>query len=393
MFKVSIIIPTFNRADSLALTIESLVRQTLGPQYYEILIVDNGSSDHTRLVAKEAAANNPRHHFRYVYEPEPGLLSGRHRGAQEARGEVLTYIDDDIDADREWLGAIAETFKDPGVQLAGGRNLPEYEVQPPDWLEWFWVTTSDGGRYCGELSLSDLGEQMRDIDANHVWGLNFSIRRKALFDLDGFHPDTMPKHLQHLQGDGETGLTIKANLRGYRTVYQPKAIVHHRIPAGRLTAEYFVRRYHFQGVCDSYTQLRREFEKNLADAREGSAETKARTARLHRYMRHPLHSGRNFVRRLLHGTSNGASSKPVENPSPDFVQIKDRIGISYQEGYRFHQEAVRDNPELMAWVLRTNYWDYKLPDIPAPRQGPSLGQSQDIQLEPQTSSSGKVDFY
>jgi GT2 family glycosyltransferase len=79
--------------------------------------------------------------IRYIFDhPEPGLLTGKHRGALEAKykGELLVFVDDDIEATSGWLQAILETFKSPRVELVGGRNLPKFVVQPPEWLESFY---------------------------------------------------------------------------------------------------------------------------------------------------------------------------------------------------------------------------------------------------------------
>ena len=297
---------------------------------------------------------NPHHQIRYFYEPVPGLLSGRHRGAREAHGTLLVFVDDDIDADPRWLQAIVATFADPSVQLVGGRNLPHYAITPPTWLDSFWGTTPYGGRACGYLSLMDLGENMLDIDANYIWGLNFAIRSQALFDLGGFHPDIVPSHLQHFQGDGETGLTIKANTQGYRAIYQPKALVYHRIPAARLTLEYFERRAFFQGVCDSFTAIRQSGGITVPQImREAAHEVPGR--RLVRYachlIRHPRSNAYRILRRLA-----GLKVK----------HMHERIEQAYRAGYDFHHNAVREHPILLGWVLRENYWDYHLPELLVP---------------------------
>jgi len=93
---------------------------------------------------------------------------------------------------------------------------------------------------------------------NYIWGLDFAIRRRALFDLGGFHPDCISDALQHFQGDGETGLTMKAFVQGYKAVFTSRAKVYHFISASRMTPEYFERRAYYQGVCDSYSRIRRE---------------------------------------------------------------------------------------------------------------------------------------
>jgi glycosyltransferase involved in cell wall biosynthesis len=65
---------------------------------YEILIIDNGSTDDTKEISQEIMKEAANRQIRYIFEPEPGLLAGRHRGALEAKGELLVFVDDDIEA-------------------------------------------------------------------------------------------------------------------------------------------------------------------------------------------------------------------------------------------------------------------------------------------------------
>jgi len=331
---ISIIIPTLNRAKTLELAIKSFYLQNFSPEQFEIIVIDNGSTDNTKNVTEAAIAEYPSHQIRYIYESEPGLLSGRHRGALEAKGEILTFVDDDIEANVNWLQAIKESFDDSTVQMVGGRNLPKYEVEPPEWLKWFWIEHSYG-KLCPELSLLDFGEQVRDIDANYVWGLNFSIRKSALFELGGFHPDCIPKHLQYLQGDGETGLTQKANLRGYRAIYQPNALVFHSISKERMTYEYFDQRYFYQGVCDSYSFIRQ-------------SQGQLKQVNFTESVKTPLKTLKQIKSKLINIHKNKNA-------------LAVRYNNYYQKGYQFHQYTVRQNPQLLDWVLRKDYWDYKLP--------------------------------
>src|SRR5258707_8178805 len=122
----------------------------------------------------------------------------------------------------------------------------------------FCSTAPYCARMCGFLSLLYLGSNTIQIHPNYISALNFSIRRRALFDLVVFHPDCIPDALQHFQGDGETGLTMKAFAQGYKALFTPQATVYHFMSASRMTPEYFERRAYYQGVCDSYSRIRRE---------------------------------------------------------------------------------------------------------------------------------------
>ncbi len=254
--KISIIVPTRDRCSLLRKAIKSFVAQSLPADQFEIVVVDNGSTDATRETVEALQIEHPAHQLRYILEPAPGLLSGRHRGAKEARADLLVYTDDDIEAVPGWLAAIVSGFVDPKVQLLGGKNLPKYEGPVPHWIEQFWEAVPDGGQYCFYLSLLDLGDEPHKIDPRLIFGCNFAIRAKALGDLGGFHPDLYPKGLEQFDGDGETGLAQAAEFRGYISMYEPKATVLHLVPASRMTPEYFEARSYSEGTRMSYTQAR-----------------------------------------------------------------------------------------------------------------------------------------
>ena len=105
--QASIIIPTINRPEHLKAALISTLNQISPYEEYEIIVVDGSLTDkNTQQVTERVIAAYPVHQIRYIWEPEPGLLSGRHRGAKDAKGQVLVFIDDDIEADKGWLAAI-----------------------------------------------------------------------------------------------------------------------------------------------------------------------------------------------------------------------------------------------------------------------------------------------
>jgi glycosyltransferase involved in cell wall biosynthesis len=349
VMSISCVIPTLNRSALLRVTIESLINQDISPNIYEVLIVDNGSTDDTKETSQRIMKATANRQIRYIFDPEPGLLTGRHRGALEAEGELLVFVDDDIEATSGWLQAIFDTFKSPRVQLVGGRNLPKFEVRPPAWLQSFWEVAHNGGCSCTWLSLLDLGARELEIDPNYVWGLNFAIRKSALHDLGGFHPDCMPQALQRFQGDGETGLTMKARSCGHRAVYQPKATIYHIIPANRMTPEYFEQRAYYQGVCDSYSDIRREGTGASVD----SVKLKS----------FPMRYARRIAEHIGRSLKHLQRQPSIIAETTEVAAIRQRVHRAYQAGYKFHESAVRSSPELLSWVLRPDYWDYRLPRL------------------------------
>lgn len=329
--QISVLIPTRNRIDALRETLTSLAALDHQPGDHEIIVIDNGSTDGTAAMVQEAAAS--RSNLRYVHEPMPGLLSGRHRGAQEAAGDICAYLDDDVLVGREWLTGLQDAFRDPAVALVGGPSSPKFKQPPPAWLDDFYVE-DDRGRYCGWLSLVDCGAAIKVTDPCLIWGLNYAVRRSTLFDLGGFHPDNIPKALQRYQGDGETGLSLRAIAAGVTALYHPRVAVQHLIPASRLGVAYFEERAFYQGVCNSYSEIR--------------------AARAVPEERAPRPSAVARVKDMIHGVLRGTPSAAAA--------MRRRTSASYEAGYRFHRHEVRHDAGLLDWVLRDNYWDYRLPD-------------------------------
>lgn len=329
MINASVIIPTRNRPQWLISTLKSLLLQDISSKLYEILIIDNGSTDDTKNLVQAIISKNSQHNIKYYFEPEPGSLSARHCGALNAKGEILIFTDDDIEANKGWLGSIIRAFEDKNIHLIGGPSMPVFEVEPPEWISQYWIKKNEGF-LCGPLSIQFFGDRKKEIDPTRVWSLNWSIRKKTFFKEGGFHPCVIPKHLQHFQGDGETGLSLKLKAKGHRAVYLPEAKITHHIPKERLTALYFEGRFYYQGVCDSYTQIRKNGGiKNVSLPEYNPIEISS-----------------------LH-LSAYEQYKQI---------IYQRIQNSYVDGFRFHQEAVLKNDIMLEWVLRDNYlFDYTLP--------------------------------
>src|SRR6516165_4888936 len=152
MTDISIIVPTRNRAGALFQTLTSVAMVVAPEESVEIVIVDNGSIDDTASTCQEIRNRFSKHNWRYFYDETPGLLTGRHLGAREARGEILAFLDDDVLLFPSWLEALDDAFNDPQVVLAGGPTSPSYEAEPPRWLAGMWEEYEQGIRVLGELS-------------------------------------------------------------------------------------------------------------------------------------------------------------------------------------------------------------------------------------------------
>lgn len=344
----SIIIPTFNRSVTLKRTLETITEMNVDFNKIEIVVVDNGSTNATKEVCSTFVKQHSSLNFNYLYDAEPGLMTGRHLGAQQAKGEFLSFIDDDVELSPNWSTGIIEKFStNSEISMQTGPNLPKYETYPPYWLDYFWSSTPYGGKQCGSLSLLDLGNAEIEIDAIWVWGLNFSIRKSVYLELSGFHPDTMPKKIQFLQGDGETGLSIKFNENKYKAIYNPELLVYHYVPTFRMTKEYFENRYYFQGVANSFTHIR--MQHGLYKKQEIVSSKTPVTKKIKRILKKQLQE-------LVDVKANESTDNEISRLQAHFQQ-------KYSEGYAYHQHHFNTNSMVREWVLKPDYMDYKLPEI------------------------------
>jgi glycosyltransferase involved in cell wall biosynthesis len=322
---LSVIIPTRNRSTQLKKAIESLTLQTYQRENFEIIIVDNGSTDETRNVVESCKQYLPN--MSYIYEPKLGLHIGRHAGLAIAKGEILVYGDDDIEAFPTWLEGIAESFQDPNVSLVGGNDLPRFESAPPDWVEQMWQKTP-WGKTIGVYSLIDFGNEVKKISPHYVYGCNFSIRKKVLLEVGGFHPDGMPDDLLKYRGDGESAVSDGILLNGYKTLFNPKASVYHWVPKSRMSMEYVYKRGYIQGISNSYADIRKDGKLSRTKGFQYSFKRLINIFNL-------------VIKKLL-----------MKKRSPI-----DYFYTGYLDGLRYHHRITSNDKEMLDWILKKDYFE------------------------------------
>ncbi len=226
-------------------TVDTFLVQNYPGDRWELILVDNNSTDNTWSVIQSAAVRDDR--IRPLKELRKGAHFARNSGALAAKGSVLYFTDDDMLADPDLLSRIVEVFDaDTRVASVTGKILPRWDTEPPVWVL----------EHCRNhlLSLNDLGEAtiISDEDPG-VFSCHQAVLRDVFMAAGGFNPDT---NADLFTGDNETGLNIKIRKLGYRFAYVGESVTHHMIPASRMTQEYLNGRLADQGFCDSYTDYR-----------------------------------------------------------------------------------------------------------------------------------------
>ncbi|MEX1010757.1 MAG: glycosyltransferase [Balneolaceae bacterium] len=230
----TIAICTWNRAGYLADTLRDLGRQTAPTDRFEVLVVDNNSSDSTGEVTRDFISSHPGHHVRYVTEEKQGLSHARNCAWREAKADAVVYIDDDVILPETYVETLLRYLETrPAVRAAGGRILVRFDGvgEPPRWLPHPLMPM---------FGLHDLGDEEQIYRNNFPRGGNMVIRKKLLKQLGGF--DTrLGRSGDTLAGSEEKALFERATEEGETLHYWGELLLYHRIGAHRLEPDYMER--------------------------------------------------------------------------------------------------------------------------------------------------------
>lgn len=239
---ISVIICTYNRADMLRDTLGSFFSMDLdGGPTFEVIVVDNRSTDTTSEVAAKFAHQNPDH-ICVIREPKQGLSHARNTGIREARGDIVAFVDDDVFFDSGWLKGVASIFRDyPEASCLGGKSIPQFEGGRPDWV------TDELLIMYGSTNSGNKIKEM--VYPEHPFGLNMAFRREV-FDTIGNFGIHLGRKKNNLLSSEESDLFFRINNAGLKIVYTPNALLYHRIPATRARKNWIISRYYWQGISD-----------------------------------------------------------------------------------------------------------------------------------------------
>ena len=237
--RVTVVVPTFDRAASLERALAHVLAARIPPGCERaVVVVDNNSTDSTRAVSERL-----RDRVQYVFEPAQGLSHARNAGIAAARrdgaddGAIVAFTDDDVEVAPDWIEAMTSAFAArPEVECVGGRVLPRWTAAPPSWLT---------RAHWAPLALQDHGDAARVFDAARplcLVGANVAFRARVFDRLGGFSPDVQ-RVRDSIGSTEDHEMLARLYSSGGRALYVPEMIVHAEVPPQRLTRGYH-RRWH-----------------------------------------------------------------------------------------------------------------------------------------------------
>ena len=242
---ISVILCTYNRQKYIYNVLRSIAENTLPHDQYEIVLVNNNSTDDTAAECRRFSGDYPDIAFRYCVETNQGLSYARNRGIRESQGDLLAYVDDDATVNPQYLESYATFFaRHPQAVAAGGPILPVYETEEPRWMSHYTRQLITGRLYHGDSE--------RQFPRDSYPGGGNACYRRSVFDTIGLFNVELGRKGNSLIGAEEKDLFDKMNSHNMKFYYIPTAILYHIIAPYKLTDDYFERLTHSIGVSERF---------------------------------------------------------------------------------------------------------------------------------------------
>lgn len=227
---ISIVICTYNRSELLIDSLQSLVNEGTNPTLYEIIVVDNNSSDDTEAEALQFIQQNPGYNLRYVKETQQGLSFARNRGIQEAKSLIVAFFDDDIIAGENLIQNWIDFFKaHPQAVGGGGKISVQFDDPRPNWMPEILLTL---------FAKHDLGNKITKYSrGRYPIGANMVYKKEILESVNMFNT-SLGRKGKSLEGGEEKDIFFRITQQNNNVYYVPDAYLWHRVGAQRLTKNY-----------------------------------------------------------------------------------------------------------------------------------------------------------
>jgi len=230
--KLSVIFCTYNREKYLYNALKSIAEQDFPYHDYEIVMVNNNSTDSTESICEKFQTDYPNVEFHYFLETNQGLSYARNRGVKESRGDILVFVDDDATVFDHYLSSIKSFFEShPDVAACGGPIVPVYEIDKPKWLSHYTEQLIGGALY--------EGNRIKPFKNGKYPGGGNSAFRKEVFEKYGLFNVELGRKGTGLIGAEEKDLYDRLTKGGELFYYLPQMGIHHYISEKKLTESHF----------------------------------------------------------------------------------------------------------------------------------------------------------
>ncbi|NMB37410.1 MAG: glycosyltransferase family 2 protein [Bacteroidales bacterium] len=232
---ISVIICTYNRDKYIYGVLQSIALNDYPKSKYEIVLVNNNSTDNTEAEVARFASDYPDVTLRTFVETNQGLSYARNRGIKESGGNILIYVDDDATVNKEYLSGYAAFFEaNPDISAAGGPIIPDYEEgEEPEWMTYFIKRLLTAYLY--------FGDKEREFPGKNYPGGGNAAYRKAVFEKVGLYNVELGRSGGNLGGGEEKDIFNKMIAAGMKFRYIPQPVLYHKIPKYKLEKDYFNR--------------------------------------------------------------------------------------------------------------------------------------------------------
>ncbi len=229
---LSIIVCTYNREKYIGECLTRLAEQDIDPTKYEVLVINNKSTDNTQEIIKEIIPRHPKINFHYFIEENQGHTYARNRGIKESKGTILSFLDDDAFVQNNYCKEIIDFFNaNQNVSAIGGRIIPKYENATPSWMSKYLLPL---------VAAIDLGKHTKPFKGNKFpIGANMAFRR-SMFEKYGLFDVNLGRRGSELEGGDEKEMFIRLRKGGEIISYVPEVAVEHIIPGSRIEKSYIM---------------------------------------------------------------------------------------------------------------------------------------------------------
>lgn len=246
--EITLLVCTYNRSHDLREMLETaMVQETDGAFAYEVLVVDNNSTDDTRSVVEEFISRGHQN-LHYLFENQQGKSYALNTGLNAIRGEIFTICDDDFILPKDWLKNIFSAFNEhPEVSFVSGKVLPAWEGIPPSWLT---------QEHWSAIALTDYGENEFFSDQNNqICLLACSFRTADVKAVGGYNPKLGVTKDQNGSIE-DLDILMRLWKCGHKGIYLPHIWFYHKVSPNRYTKKYH-RSWH-KGHGGFYAEMREE---------------------------------------------------------------------------------------------------------------------------------------